>query len=73
MRAIIDRFEGNTAVLELYHGKKTVNAPRELFKGAREGDTVEIRVLGKTDTESPHVLFERLRAKSRRKLNRRRH
>ena len=40
MKMIIDRFEGDIAVIE--PGEKLLNATRELFPGAHEGDTVEI-------------------------------
>jgi hypothetical protein len=65
MRVVIDRFEDELAVIELYDGKKTVTAPRELFVGAKEGDTVEITVLGKVKTgdDSVHGITERLRKK----------
>ena len=43
MKVIIDRFEENIAVVEL--DGEMLNAPRALFEGAREGDTVEITVL----------------------------
>jgi len=40
---IIDRFEGDWAVIE--DGSKTFNLPRRLIsKGAREGDVILIRV-----------------------------
>ena len=66
MRVVIDRFEEGFAVLELYDGKKTVKAPGELFAGAKEGDTVEINVLGKVKTgaDCAHGITERLRKKS---------
>lgn len=70
MKIIIDRFEENIAVVEI--GEKTLNVPRELFPDAREGDTVEITVLGKIQTEDeefPHDIFERLRNKSRKKAD----
>jgi len=64
MRIVIDRFEGDIAVVEL--GDKTINAPRELFPKAKEGDTVEIRFLGKAHRkgEEPRELFEKLRENS---------
>ena len=64
MRIIIDRFEGDIAVVEL--GDKMLNAPRELFPKAKEGDTVEIRILGKVHRkgEEPHKLFKKLRENS---------
>lgn len=64
MRVIIDRFEGEYAVVEL--GEKLLNVPRELFAGAKEGDAAEITVTGraKEGEESPHELFMRLRRNS---------
>ena len=71
MRIIIDRFEGDIAVVEL--GDKTINAPRELFPKAKEGDTVEIRFLGKVHRkgEEPHELFEKLRENTPRESKKR--
>jgi hypothetical protein len=43
MQVIIDRFEGNFAVVELEKGK-FINLPRLLVPGAREGDVVDISV-----------------------------
>ena len=66
MKVIIDRFEGDLAVVEL--NEKMYNIPRALLPDAHEGDTVEITVTGKTtheDTEDNHDIFERLRKKSR--------
>lgn len=68
MKLIIDRLEGDLAVVEL--DEKTLNVPRALFPEAREGDTVEITVSGKVQPEgedSPHEIFERLRRNSRKK------
>ncbi len=65
----IDRFEEDLAVLEL--DGRMLNAPRELFAEAKEGDTVELKILkrenDKKDEESPSSIFARLRRKSRRK------
>ena len=66
MRVIIDRFEGDTAVVEL--DGETMNAPRALFAEAKEGDAVVISVVGKPDPDgedSPRSVFERLRRKKR--------
>lgn len=41
MKAVIDRFEGEFAVIELEDGR-CVNLPSELVPGAREGDIVVI-------------------------------
>ncbi len=43
MEVIIDRFEGNYAVVELA-GKKFVNIPKELVPEAKEGDVIKILV-----------------------------
>ena len=61
MRIIIDRFEGDIAVVE--PGDKLSNAPRSLFPGAHEDDAVEINVPGKAhrEGEAPHELFTQLR------------
>lgn len=64
MKVIIDRLEGGVAVVEA--GETTYNIPYELIPGAKEGDTVEITVLGKQPTEeATHAIFEKLRRKSR--------
>ena len=41
MKVIIDRFEGEIAVIELAIGK-TINVPKELFPNAKEGDVFSI-------------------------------
>lgn len=46
---IIDRFEEDIAVVEL--DGEMLNAPRALFEGAEEGDTVEITVLPRNTAE----------------------
>ncbi len=43
MKIIIDRFEGEYAVVEM-EDKTMVNIPRILLKGAKEGDVVSIEV-----------------------------
>ncbi len=67
MKVIIDRFEQNIAIVEL--DGEFLHAPRALFEGAQEGDTVEITVLPKGHPGSPdneaHALFEKLRRKRR--------
>lgn len=69
MKVIIDRFEGDFAVVETAQGM--LNVPKALFAGAHEGDIVEITVLGKLPPENgeptPAELFDKLRAKSRRR------
>jgi len=44
MRVIIDRFEGEFAVVELPDSKKMVTVPIELFPDAAEGDIVDITI-----------------------------
>lgn len=45
MKVIIDRFEGNYAVVEL-PDKTTVDMPTKLLEsGAKEGDVIEIKTL----------------------------
>lgn len=43
IEAIIDRIEGEFAVLEIDEGE-FINAPRENFPNAKEGDTVIIEI-----------------------------
>lgn len=43
MQIIIDRFEGDFAVVELSDGK-FINVPKELLSFAKEGDVVDILV-----------------------------
>lgn len=49
MRVIIDRFEGDFAVVELSDGK-FVNLPKVLVDGAQEGDVIDISI-NKRETE----------------------
>ena len=49
MKVIIDRFEGDMAVLELDVGK-FVSIPKVLVSDAKEGDVVEI-IVRKDETE----------------------
>ena len=73
MRIVIDRFEGELAVVELPDdkdsGERMLNVPRELFGEAAEGDVIEITNLGKVmpdpKEEAPHDIFERLRRKKK--------
>lgn len=44
MQVIVDRFEGNFAVVEL-PDKTMINVDRRLLPGAKEGDVVEIKIL----------------------------
>lgn len=50
MRVIIDRFEGDFAVVEVEEGV-TVNMPRILVPDANEGDTVIIESYRDTERE----------------------
>lgn len=44
MEVIVDRFEGDYAIIELDIGK-FVSVPKELFPNAKEGDIVDITIL----------------------------
>ena len=72
MRVIIDRFEEDTAVVEMPDGSM-LNVPKALFDGAKEGDAAEITLLGRPyeqeeeAAENPSELFEKLRKKAKRK------
>ncbi|WAM31626.1 DUF3006 domain-containing protein [Caldicellulosiruptor naganoensis] len=64
MKAVIDRFEGDFAVLELENGK-IVNVPADIVpQGAKEGDVLLIEI-DKKETEERQKrikdLFERLK------------
>lgn len=69
MKIIIDRFEEDTAVVEL--DGELYRAPRALFGDAEEGDAVQIIPLGRNadlpDGGNPHAVFERLRRRRRRR------
>ena len=66
MKMIVDRIEGDFAVVEA--GENVYNLPRALCRDAKEGDTIEITVIEKTSPqEEPHAIFERLRKNSRKK------
>lgn len=55
MKVIIDRFEGDYAVVEIDKGK-FVNLPKELVPNAKEGDIVIIRVdREETNKRKEHV------------------
>ena len=69
MKVIIDRFEGDSAVVE-FDGE-LFSLPRVMVEDAREGDAVMITPLGSNadlfeDDEKPHRVFEHLRRKRRR-------
>lgn len=50
MKVIIDRFEGDYAVVELEVGK-CVNIPKILIPDAKEGDVIEIKIDRETTEE----------------------
>ncbi|MDW7675751.1 MAG: DUF3006 domain-containing protein [Bacillota bacterium] len=59
MKVILDRFEGNFAVVEIAAGK-TLNMPIELIPhGAKERDTIEITI-NKTDTKKRREKINKL-------------
>lgn len=43
MKVIIDRFEGEFAVVEIEKGKFST-IPKELLEGAKEGDIIDISI-----------------------------
>ena len=43
MKIIIDRFEGDSATVEL-PGKVIINVPKILFPNAKEGDVISIEI-----------------------------
>lgn len=61
MWVIIDRFEGEYALVELEDGS-VLPVPAQLFPGAREGDVVEIRI-DRAETARRRRLIEELRQK----------
>lgn len=55
MQVIIDRFEGDCAVVEIEVGH-FVNLPKELVPGAKEGDVVNITIhKEETEKRKKHV------------------
>ena len=55
MKVIIDRFEGDYAVVELDEGK-FLNMPKELVPFAKEGDVIKITVdQDETKKRSEHI------------------
>ena len=60
MKVIIDRFEGDFAVVEIDEGN-FVNLPALLVKGAREGDVVSIEILKDESLERKKNLEKRLK------------
>ena len=67
MRVIVDRIEENIVIVEA-DDENTYKLSSALCPDAREGDTIEINVIGKQPSkEEPHTIFERLRKNSSRK------
>ena len=60
MKVIIDRFEGDFAVVEIDEGN-FVNLPALLVKGAQEGDVVSIEILKDESLERKKNLEKRLK------------
>lgn len=66
MKVIVDRIEGDIVVVEA--DEAMYKLPLALCCDAKEGDTVEITVIGRgKPEEKPHAIFERLRKNSRKK------
>ena len=66
MRVIVDRIEENIVIVEA-DDENTYKLSAALCPDAREGDTIEINVIGKLPVrEEPHKIFERLRKNSKR-------
>lgn len=57
MKVIIDRFEGDYAVVELEVGK-SVNIPKILIPDAKEGDVIKIIIDGDTTEERKKQIQE---------------
>ena len=67
MRVIVDRIEENIVIVEA-DDENTYKLSSALCPDAREGDTIEINVIGKQPSkEESHTIFERLRKNSKRK------
>ena len=67
MRVIVDRIEENIVIVEA-DDENTYKLSSALCPDAREGDTIEINVIGKQPSkEEPHTIFEHLRKNSSRK------
>jgi hypothetical protein len=60
MKASIDRFEGEWAILDL-GGKQQKRARKELDPKAREGDVIDL-VTGKVDQAATQKLVEEVKA-----------
>lgn len=67
MRVIVDRIEEGVVIVEA-DDENTYQLPIALCPDVKEGDTIEINVIGKLPPkEEPHAIFERLRKNSKRK------
>lgn len=67
MRMIVDRIEEGVVIVEA-DDENTYKLPSALCPDVKEGDTIEINVIGKLPPkEEPHAIFERLRKNSKRK------
>ena len=67
MRVIVDRIEEDVVIVEA-DDENTYQLPIALCPDVKEGDTIEISVIGKLPPkEEPHTIFERLRKNSKRK------
>lgn len=67
MRVIVDRIEEDVVIVEA-DDENTYQLPIALCPDVKEGDTIEINVIGKLPPkEEPHAIFERLRKNSKRK------
>lgn len=67
MRVIVDRIEEGMVIVEA-DDENTYQLPIALCPDVKEGDTIEINVIGKLPPkEEPHAIFERLRKNSKRK------
>lgn len=58
MKVIIDRFEGEYAIVELEE-KNIVEVPKILIPGAKEGDIIKIEIL-KQETNSQKEQIQKL-------------
>lgn len=60
MKIIIDRFEGNIAVVELPNGK-TIDCPKELLpENAKEGNIIKISIDEEATKEKLNKVTERM-------------
>lgn len=67
MRVIVDRIEEDVVIVEA-DDENTYQLPIALCPNVKEGDTIEINVIGKLPPkEEPHTIFERLRKNSKHK------